>query len=175
MNILAFDLASTTGVAFGRPGATPRFWTEVLGKAGQDQAIRFSQALHMTQRLINELQPDLLAIEAPLAAGGGGAQSRAELAMGIRGCVMGIAHHKRVPVVQYAVPTIRKHFIDHGRLERSEAKRATIARCRQLGCDVANDNEADAVALFYLTCAKQGAPSCARMGGLFDSPHQAAE
>lgn len=166
--ILAFDLATATGVAFGQPGQVPTCFSERLGGAGADQAIRFAQALHMTQRLIKGYAPDVIALEAPLAAGGGGAQSRAELAMGIRGCVIGMARHLRVPTVQFAVPTIRKHFVGHGRLKRTEAKRATIKRCSQLGWSVANDNEADAAALWDLTCAKLRASATETPGGLFD-------
>lgn len=165
MMILAFDLATNTGVAYGRPGERPTMESINLGVS---QGQRFAQAVLMTRRLCRSVKPDFIVVEAPMAAGGGGVAARAELAMGIRGCVIGMAFLESISVSQYAASTVRKHFIGHGRMARKEAKRATLMRCKQLGWNPLNDDEADAAALWDLACAKRGQKATVPMGGLFD-------
>ena len=75
--------------------------------------------------------------------------------MGLRGCVMGVAHMHHIPFDQYEVRTIRKHFIGHGGLKRSEAKAAAIKTCQMLGWNPKNDDEADAGALWDYACSMQ--------------------
>lgn len=165
MKILALDLASQTGIAFGRPGERPVLRTEKLGITHPQ---RFAQAMITTRKLCREFKPDLIVIEAPLAAGGGGTKANPELAMGIRGCVIGMAFIEGVSTAQYPVQTIRKHFLGHGGLKRAEAKRKTVARCRALGWNPQTEDEADAAALWDLTCQLRCKQSTAPMGGLFD-------
>lgn len=165
MMILAFDLATNTGVAYGRPGERPTMESVNMGVT---QPQRFAQAMLMTRRLCKSVKPDIIVIEAPLAAGGGGAAARAEIAMGLRGCVIGMAFLESIPVSQYAASTIRKHFIGHGGMKRKEAKRAALVRCKQLGWNPLNDDEADAAALWDYACAIRGQKSTEHMGGLFD-------
>ncbi|WP_306150677.1 hypothetical protein [Roseovarius sp. MMSF_3281] len=122
----------------------------------------------MTKRLIKRVNPDVVVIEEAIASGGGGAQSRIQLAMGDRAAVMIICDQMGFKVREYAVPSIRKHFIGHGRLRRDVAKARTIARCRSLGWNVKNDNEADACAVWEFARAKlTGMASMPK--GLFDA------
>jgi len=168
LNIIALDLATKTGIAVGKPGCVPICFTEVLGETGAHHGARFSQALRMMNRLIKQYQPGLIVLEAPIGVHGGGSKKRPEVLMGLRACVMGIAHMHHVPFQQHEVATIRKHFIGHGRLKRVEAKAATIKRCKQLGWTVQNDDEADAAALWDLACSQNSrAHSIANIGGLF--------
>lgn len=168
MIILAFDLATNTGVAVGdsRDNA-PHFWSEKFGQGREGQGVKFSQAMDLTNRLIARYKPDVIAIEAALAQGGGGAAARVQLAMGLRACVLGVADMRRVQTVEYAVSTIRKHFIGHGKLERKKAKAETIHRCKILGWDVANDNEADACAVWDYARMMQRGVATLPPGGLF--------
>ena len=164
LRILALDVATATGAAFGGSRDTPRFWTINLGASASHEGARYAQLFIDVRRIIDANQPDLLALEAPLAAGGGGKSNRAQLAMGLRGCVMAAAFMAGVPVKQAHAASIRKHFIGHGRLPRKDAKRATIGRCWQLGWKAQNDNEADALAIFDFFASRDGRLS----GPLFD-------
>lgn len=154
MKVLALDLASKTGVAVGDPNTIPLCFTENLGEVGEHHGARFAQAFRMMKRLIVAHQPALIVLEAPFKTKHSKMQIEYML-MGLRGCVMGAAHMFHIPFEQHDVSTIRKHFIGHGRLKRADAKRATIARCGQLGWKVANDDEADAAALWDYACSRQ--------------------
>lgn len=168
MIVLAFDLATNTGVAVGDSrDKAPHFWSEKFGEGRDGQGVKFSQCMDLTNRLIRQYRPDLITVEGALAQGGGGAAARIQLAMGLRACVLGVADMRRVPVAEYAVSTIRKHFIGHGKLERKQAKSETIHRCKMLGWDVANDNEADACALWDYARMMQRGIASLPPGGLF--------
>jgi len=164
--ILAFDLATNTGVAYGDVRHGPVAHTEKLGEAGPAHGPRFSQLFELTMHLIRTKRPDLIAIESPLAAGVPGGANRAKLAMGLRASVLIAAHWENIRVEEYAVQTIRKYFI--GKFERGKAKRLTIDRCLALGWRVENDNEADACAVWALAREKNGLGSVPNSEGLFD-------
>lgn len=153
MKIIALDLATKCGVAIGCPGNAPVFSTEILGKAGEAHGARFAQAVRMMNRLIKEHEPDFIALEAPIGVHGGGSKKRPEVLMGLRACVMAVAHMRHVPFEQYEVRTIRKHFLGNGGLNRAAAKAAAIKRCQMLGWNPKNDDEADAGALWDYACA----------------------
>lgn len=153
--IIALDLATKCGVCLGKPHSKPEFFTETLGVPGDHHGARFAQALRMMNRLIKEYNPTFIALEAPIGVHGGGSKKRPEVLMGLRGCVMGVAHMHHIKFDQFEVSTIRKHFIGHGRLKRVEAKAATIKQCQLLGWKVRNDDEADAGALWDYACSLQ--------------------
>lgn len=151
--IIALDLATKTGISVGEPGANPICFTEVLGETGAHHGARFSQALRMMNRLIKQYEPSQIVLEAPIITGRGKRHGQ-EVLMGLRACVMGIAHMRYVPFYQYEVSTIRKHFIGVGNLKRDDAKAAVIQRCGQLGWKVRNDDEADSAALWDYACSR---------------------
>lgn len=146
------DLGTNTGVAIGNASGSPVCHTERLGEPGDKHGPRFTQALRMTRRLIELHSPDYIVIETPIATGVVGSIDRVRLAMGLRACVFGIAHMNNVRVREYPVQTVRKHFLGKGNMKRGVAKAAAIATCKQLGWIVANDDEADACAVW--DCAR---------------------
>lgn len=153
MKILALDLATATGVAFGHAEADPQTMTEILGEPGAAHPARFSNALNMMNILIRKVRPQYVVIEKPIAAGPIGGEARAQLALGLRGCVMGVCKMRNVPVREYPISTVRKHFIGRGDLGGQAAKQAVLNRCRNLGWNVRNDNEGDACAVWdYARC-----------------------
>ena len=168
MKIMAFDLATVTGVAIGDSHSIPLCHTERLGQVGAPHGARLSEALYMTSRLIKQHQPDAIAIEAPVIAGVKGGQDRALLAIGLRSAVVMMAHMRGVRCVEYSVASIRKHFIGVGRLKRTEAKRRTMQRCKLLGWHVANDNEADAAAVWEFARLKLTNTFTPPPAGLFE-------
>jgi Holliday junction resolvasome RuvABC endonuclease subunit len=169
VKILAYDLGTTTGCAFGAVGETPQMWSETFGEAGPSHAHRFTQALIQFRKHIDRHQPNLVVIEAAIAAGPKGGAARVQVAMGLRACVLIAAQAKGVRWGEYAVQTVRKHFIGKGKGHgRNEAKAQTMKRCRMLGWKVLNDNEADAAALWDLACMKERRIATAAPMGLFD-------
>jgi hypothetical protein len=169
--IIALDIATATGVAVGEPGSAPRVWTEDLGKRAPDEA-RFSKALWLTNKLIVEHKPSLIAVEAAI-----GGRDASPYLIGLLACVRGCAFNRGVPVKVYHRSSILKHFVgkaltarDFPGLAKAKAKfaikEAVIARCRLLGWEVADDNAADAAALWDYANALERV-QVAPAGGLF--------
>lgn len=167
MRLLALDLATTTGCAFGAALSEPRWWT--LRLKGSHGA-RFAQLYIDTRKLIRANHPDLILIERAIAGGAPGGASRVQLAMGLRASVMAAAFMEGgVRVDDSLAPsTIRKHFIGHGRLPSAKAKREVGRRCVELGWPVDNDNESDALALWHYGACRWGERPSGARGGLFD-------
>jgi Holliday junction resolvasome RuvABC endonuclease subunit len=157
--VAAFDVASVTGVAVGDPrGNRPLCWSVDLGKGRSDDA-RFSQALLLAHRVIEEHKPDLVAVEAPI-----GGSTHSMFLIGMAACIRGVATNRGIKVVTYQANSVRKHFLGKALTTRhfpglsaakakGQIKAAVIARCKLLGWDVPDDNAADAAALFSLACA----------------------
>jgi len=166
VKIVALDIATKSGVAVGSAEGKPEFATEDFSACGSQYA-QFSMARIWARNLIKQHQPDLFALEAPIV-GAGGMQNRALILIGMRACIAAAAFDAGVRVEEYAVATIRKHFLGNGRVPSKQAKAMTIRECEARGWKVRNDNEADAGAVWELACAKHGFQVHA--GGLF-LPH----
>jgi len=152
--ILALDLATTTGFAWGVPGKRPRFGT--IRFAGRERAHThrlFRQWLETNWNVRDE-QPDLVVYESPAAP---------LLMMGRTNIstikfLIGLCEHleewcyEKFELREASVQQVRAHFIG-GNFKSAIAKQMTIDRCLQLGWKVSNDNEADACALWdYQVC-----------------------
>lgn len=160
--IVALDIASVTGVAVGEAGSTPVAWPEDLGKRASEEA-RFSKALWLTDRLVKDHKPSLIAVEAAI----GGREASAFL-IGLVACVRGCAFNRSVPVKVYHRSSILKHFVgkaltsrDFPGLGKARAKAAiketVLARCKLLGWEVEGADAADACALWDYAHALEGA------------------
>lgn len=158
MKILAFDLATKTGIAFGEVGGKPKAGSVSLG-ATEDE--RYAKAISLCGNLIERYTPDLIAIEAPV----GGANASAFL-IGIIACVRGEAKRKGTRTVLYFPSTVRKHFLgkaltarDFPSKNHAAAKKAikgaVMARCHLLGWDVKDGDAGDAAALWDYACAME--------------------
>lgn len=171
MKIVALDLATSTGVAVGKPAAAPVHFSVDLGKKQSEDA-RFSKALALTDKLIREHQPDLIAVEAAV----GGPKASGFL-IGLVACVRGVACNRGVPVELYHLGAIRKHFTgkawqvrDFPHLSQAAAKKAikaeVIKRCELLGWHPTTDDEADALALLDYALAVNTKHQSKVAGGL---------
>jgi Holliday junction resolvasome RuvABC endonuclease subunit len=160
MIVLAFDVASVTGVAVGASGAKPRAWAVTLGRGGSE-VDRLAKAITMTGAYIDKFKPDLVAVEAPV----GGRDANA-LLIGLLACVKGEASRRGLRVVEYFPATIRKHFLGKALTSRdfpgkskaaskAAIKGAVIARCHMLGWEVEGHDAGDAAALWDLACAME--------------------
>lgn len=170
--ILAFDLASRTGVAFGRAGDIPRATTVDLGRARSEGA-RFAEILRATRVLLDRFEPGLVVYEAPV-----GGPRTSHFLVAVAGCFVGQATLMGYSPVSVSIQSVRRHFIGcHPTAKslgtskakaREQIKSMVIARCGALGWPVRNDDEADALALFDFAQATMTQAQSAPLGGLFD-------
>lgn len=147
MKIIALDIATSTGACFDGPEGRPVFVTHRVPDLCLGLKLKsFAAWLY---ELIGVIEPDLLAIEAPLVQRGGNFKSNidtARLLNNLAGTAHYVAACAGVPVTEKNVGTIKLHFAGSGRAD----KRAMMERCRQLRWTVRNDHEADAAGLWCL-------------------------
>ena len=173
MIILALDIATQTGVSVGETGGTPVSWSVDLGhKKSEDQ--RFSKALSLAHCLIRDHSPDLIAVEAAI-----GGPNTSHFLVGLLACVRGCAFNRGIPVEVCSIGAIRKHFLgrqltvrDYPGLSKAQArtqiKAEVMKRCALLGWEAADDDAADAAALWDYACSTYGRGHNAKpVGGLF--------
>lgn len=154
MKLLALDLGRTTGVAFGNIRGAPTCHTETLGEPGSSQSARFCQALRMTARLIDDLRPDAVIIEKPIAAGPVGKEVRVQQAFGYRSNVFGVAHMKSVQTGEYTVGDIRQYLIGQSHMKSELAKPRVFEACQAFGWNVEGYDQSDAAACWHFGRAK---------------------
>lgn len=169
---MTFDIATSMGVAFGIAGKIPRATTIDFGRVGSQEA-RFAKAISKTRYLVDRYKPEVIYYEAAI----GGKHANAFL-IGLAACVTGAAAGQGVEPQKVTANAIRKHFLgraldsrDFPSMKRRDAKgqikAAVIARCRMLGWEPRNDDEADAMALWDFACAQTRAAQSVPAGGLF--------
>lgn len=153
--ILALDIASRTGWAFGRPGELPRAGSVRLAPPGSDIGL-VGMGLIRWMRDFTQLEKvDALYIEAPVNPAfmrGKTSWETALMLISLFGIAcataegLGIFRRRRANVQD-----VRRHFVGESRPK--DKKQAVIARCRQLGWKASDDNAADALALWSFACA----------------------
>jgi Holliday junction resolvasome RuvABC endonuclease subunit len=170
MKILALDLATSVGLAFGQALSAPVTWSVNLG-AGDKQ--KFARAMKMTKRAIEEYQPDVVAIEAPIQG-----NMKSTFLIGLVACVEGVCEWMDVPTEKHNIATVRKHFLGYApnlrdfkgsRLQQQKQVKALVMnRCRVLGWSVGSDDCADAAAVWdYAMSIRRGDHAMKTTGGLF--------
>ena len=171
-DILAIDVATKTGFARGVVGSVPDFGTINFGKMPGDGNRIFGAALEWMHEMIEVKPPDIVILEAMLPPDAmknkTSRQVRDRLA-GLHGIIRAVAfRHKVGEVAEGTVGDVRAHFLGVRNLRRLDAKKAVIDRCQDLGWDVANDNEADALALWSYACGLIDPASALRVSPLFN-------
>lgn len=150
--LIAVDPNSkATGFSFGGPGdGAPRggVWT----LPGADEHV-FDRTLRLAGDSLTELARMVKAkhvvIEAPLLLIDRYHSTDAAAALiQMTGALRGAADRAGCRVTLIAVSTVRKAFIGNGRLPGAEAKAAVQRQCRLLGWSYADDNVADAHAIW---------------------------
>lgn len=158
-DILALDVATTTGWARGPVGAIPVCGSITFGgrKESLGDAV-FAAAMAWADDLIGTAPtPDIVMVESLLPPDAmrshTSRQVRDRLA-GLHGVIRAVAHKHGVGEVgEAAVGDVRAHFISVRNWRRKAAKLAVMAQCKTLGWAVRNDNEGDACALWSYGCA----------------------
>jgi hypothetical protein len=151
--ILALDLATTTGWAFGRPDRAPKYGSIRFGKPGADRALCYRIFRTWLDHDL-PMPPDLIVYESPASPMIMMGRTNINTIKRLIGLCENLEEWAcdKVELREASVQQVRAHFIGRN-LKSAMAKAATIARCRELGWDVNNDNEGDACALWdYQRC-----------------------
>ena len=151
--VWALDIATVTGFALGKVGETPRARSIRFAPLGADSNALFCGCFEWFGELLEKGPlPDILAIEEllpPTARKGMTSTSAQHRLAGLHGVIRALARHAAIPeIVGVNVGDVRAHFIQARGMRRDEAKRAVIATCGMLGWEAADNNCADALALW---------------------------
>lgn len=174
MLILGLDLSTHTGFALGTPGDRPQSWTEHY-RVADDERMQAAQRLARSiDWWLEHTKPDLVVYERPLS---GAVIARltktqsfiGDMLIGFAHIVEGIAalDRHRIRCESVSPNTHRKMFL--GRSDYANPKRATISKARQLGWGTRtmDDNEADALSVWYWAGATFAPKLAAQTGPLF--------
>lgn len=169
--ILALDLATTFGWCEGATDRQPFYGSERFAPAGADSNAIFGGAVRWLGARLVAFKPRRIVYEAPLAPSlmrGRTNMRTARILLGLPAIIEGVAYTFGVYDVREArVADVRNHFI--GSNPRGpEGKRATVARCRQLGFSPTDDNAADAIALWHYAAAHADAAASLRQTPMFE-------
>jgi len=152
-HILALDLARVTGWACGRPGDVPSSGSVIFAKEGASMAAVLSGCRAWLREFLDH-KPTIrfVVFEAPLLPSfrkGKTTIGTTRQQMGLAAIVEEMLYSKSGYDVREArVADIRTHFLGSNKHKREQAKRLTIAACRARGWTPADDNAADALALW---------------------------
>lgn len=159
MRILALDVATKTGAAYGPADGIPTSWSWKL-KTPDDIPTKAARQLGIELRdFLGSSKVELIVIEAPIAPGAlshtNGNTIR--LLHGLSMVVHGIAGPYGIRCIEANVQTVRKHFLGAARPENPKAH--VLQRCKALGwldVDCKDDNRADALSLWSFAAAQHG-------------------
>lgn len=154
--VLALDLASVSGWAYGEPGGVPLHGTIRFASVGASHEAVFANAVHWMSRMIVDHPIDLVCWEAPLAASfkrGTTTVNTTTLLYGLPAVIGAVAYNAGIHDFYKAdTKAVRLHFIG-GNPPRTVAKRLTKYQCVKMGWNVQDDNEADALATWSYMCS----------------------
>lgn len=170
-HVLALDLASASGLAFGPVGGRPRMELLRLGDKTVPSEERAKNLMRVLMTFLSVETPDLVVIEEPLNPGVmariGATFAVAELAYGLPIVAKMVCRSKGAHRIKYVrVQDATEHFTgvrtyrdwkdpNTGKTMKSRQvrKHAIMNACRLRGWPVDDDNCADAAALWSYGCA----------------------
>jgi len=160
MIVLAFDLATVTGFAYGEPvrGFVPKYGSYRFGQKGCSLPAKAWHAGRWFRKILLEIKPDKVVYEAPMPTGRTIGRTRTETTTTLHGLIwqLGeITHDLDLFDLESAsISSVRNHFLGTCDLERKSGKLQTIDICYRLGWAPQDDNAADALAIWHYKCAK---------------------
>ncbi|PYF05007.1 hypothetical protein BJ122_102233 [Rhodopseudomonas faecalis] len=154
-DILALDLAKTTGWAYGAPGEEPIYGSVTFGNENTTRARVLRNCREWMVSFLVASPARLVVFEAPLTPG----QLQGHTNIDSIRLLIGIAEtvdellFDRADVREARVSDVRTFFLGTNRIKRADAKDATKYKCRKLGWSPQDDNAADALALWCYQAA----------------------
>lgn len=161
--LIALDLATVTGWARLR-GEEITYGTYLLPSTGKDVG-RFLAPFHDWLMLF-AADADCVVFEAPFA---GKSQDVARKLLALAGMTEYVCYVLKARCYDEDIKTVTKLFCGRCPPRRQEKKALTILTCKQMGWSPKNDDEADALALLYVTIRKLKLPLQLPVGGIFGS------
>lgn len=155
--VLALDLASRTGFALGCPGDhRPLSGSIRFASAGASHEAMFAGALMWTRAMIQRHAPSTIVWEAPMPTSFSKGLSNVTTTTVLYGlpAVIGAAAYRCgvYDIRKASTKDVRNHFIGSNP-KRAKAKPMVMRQCRVMGWPVADDNEADALAVWSFMCS----------------------
>jgi hypothetical protein len=163
--ILTLDPATVCGWAVGPPGAQPPLlqWGARDFGSGRTNGTIISMFRAWLNELCYQHRPSFCVFEtpyiprppSPFAKKGAGGPPMNPLVLrrllGMTGQIEAICEEFRILCREATSGEFTKYMTGKGRFPggRKEKKRAVIDACRRYGCDVSDDNAADALALWF--------------------------
>ena len=154
--MLALDLATTTGWAYGAPGSIPQFGSLSFGKRDSSRAVIYRAFRDWLEAKWNvrDHQPDVIVFESSAVPSIMAGRTRIETIKLLVGLTEHLEEwcHRKVELREARVADVRVHFIG-ANMKSALAKQKTFDQCRMIGWDVQTADEADACALWDYQCA----------------------
>jgi len=157
--VVGMDIATTTGVAYGRADSNPSVLTWDLRKAGKSRPYRLAELFQLSVTFFLKVQPDMLFYEQGLTLAAayeiGTSEETFAMLRGAIGAVEVAAAKCKIPIIRpVKVMDARKHLLGAGRIPKGEGKKLVFDRCRALRWPVTNEDESDACAIWSLGCGE---------------------
>ncbi len=161
--VVAFDIATATGVALGRLGEKPRVTTWDMREVGPSRTLRLLHFSNLCDEFFSRHHIDVLRYEAPMpiavASKIGASEETMLLLRGMIGVLECCGARAGIyDIKSFAVQNARKHLTGQRTFPKnakgeSQAKAAVMKMARALGVDCKNDNESDAFCGWSYSCA----------------------
>jgi len=166
------DIATTTGVAYGRPNGNPTMLTWDLRKGGKSRPYRLAELADRCFEFFGKVQPDMLFYEQGMnlhvAARIGTGDDTFAMLRGAIAIVEAVAVKAKIPYIKAIdVQEARRHLLGRGKLSAGEGKKLVFDRCRALRWTATNEDESDACAIWSLGCGEANPLSSAMVMPLF--------
>lgn len=146
MNILTLDLATSTGWAFGSPGAVPSFGTHVLPSTGANVGRFLASHADWMRSIISENEINHVCFEAPILPKKTQIVTLRKL-YSLAGLTELMCHRHGIDCTEADNSKVKKYFAGKSYAKKPEM----IAAAKDRGFDVRNDDEADAIAIWIYT------------------------
>lgn len=162
-SILALDLASQTGWAYGRPGSEPQHGTIRFASVGATHEAIFCAALDWAYDKCEDIEDEgidantvIIVWESPLQTSfklGRTTNNTTTVLYGLPAVIGAVAYSRGIYDIRKAdTRDVRMHFLGCSP-KRVKAKPMVKAQCRAMGWKVSDDNEADALATWHYMCS----------------------
>jgi hypothetical protein len=175
--IAVFDLATVTGVCWGRAGTKPSLAIIDLRPAGTERPRRLARLYEHVYNFCRRYKPDKVRYESPVGIRGmmriGATEETISMLRGLIGVLEAAASAAGVEDIgSFDVGDARQHLtgfrtfprvkIPGTKRTKGTAKDAVMKACRALGIEVIDDNTADATCGF-LYCSALANPRLAHL------------
>jgi len=170
--VVGLDIATSTGVAYGRANGNPDVRTWDLRKSGKSRPYRLAFLADLCFEFFGSFNVDMLFYEQGLTLAAayeiGTSEETFAMLRGAIGVVEAVAAKCKIPIIRpVKVMDARKHLLGAGRIPKGEGKKLVFDRCRALRWPVTNEDESDAAAIWSLGCGEANPLSSAMVTPLF--------